>query len=66
MSLPADIRELLADLAGGKTVSQAAADAEVWRGSADLNEERLSDLALRAAELLEKYPPAGPPEGTGT
>jgi hypothetical protein len=61
VSLPDDVRELLVDLAGGKTIDQARADEAAWRDSADLNEAYLASAALRAAELLEKYAPETEP-----
>lgn len=56
-ALPDDVREFLAEVCGRKTVEQVRADYENWRGLADLNEDRLSGLALIAAELLAKYAP---------
>jgi hypothetical protein len=57
VSLPGDVHEFLAGLAGDKTLEQLRAEEAMWRNSADLNESFLAATALRAAELLEKYAP---------
>ena len=53
--LPDDVRAFLADVSGGKAVAEAEAEAGLWHGSADTDNERYADLALQAARLLEKY-----------
>lgn len=53
--LPEDVHALLAELAGDHDIEFLRRDAEGRKGSGDLNEEFLSNLALRARELLDKY-----------
>ena len=43
---------LLAALTGDRTLAELRREAEAWRGSANLNESWLADIAIRAAEAL--------------
>ncbi len=55
MSLPGDVRQLLTDLAGGKTAEQARADYAEHEDFPFDPAAWVAGTALRAAELLEKY-----------
>lgn len=53
-TLVADIVELLREIAGTDSIDQLRADVQLWKNSADLNEEWITTLRLRAAELLAR------------
>ena len=55
----AAVTAFLRELADGKTIGDLTAEAESWRNSADLNEEWIADLNLRAARLLADRPGDG-------
>lgn len=46
----------LTGLTHGESVERLRDEAEKWHGSADMNEEYLSGIALEAAELLRDRP----------